>query len=115
MMDKSDAEIGAAEIEYPDSEIKLCFFHYMQAWERWMSAHKNNVALQYRMDIKTLLRSLKFSKTPDEYQQNETIFLDWLNAKNLQHVVAYYQDEWKPCKEKFSDAWYAPAGLVRDD
>jgi hypothetical protein len=43
MIDKSDTEIAAIKTVFPDSEIRICLFHVLQAWQRWMRASSNNV------------------------------------------------------------------------
>lgn len=43
MTDKSDALTGAIEIVFPDAEIRLCFFHVMQAWGRWLKRAENGI------------------------------------------------------------------------
>jgi hypothetical protein len=43
MIDKSDVEINAIKTVFTDAQIRICFFHVLQAWQRWMRAGKNNV------------------------------------------------------------------------
>jgi len=44
VIDKSDAEILAIrECDLSSAEIRLCFFHIMQAWQRWLKRSDNGV------------------------------------------------------------------------
>ena len=43
MSDKSDAIIGATEAVFPGIEIRICFFHVMQAMHRWLRKADNGV------------------------------------------------------------------------
>jgi len=43
MIDKSDTEINAIKAAFPDADIRICFFHVMQAWQRWLRTGKNHV------------------------------------------------------------------------
>ena len=40
MVDKQLAEQAALKQVFPDSEICLCDFHHLQAWERWFKTSK---------------------------------------------------------------------------
>ena len=43
MSDKSDAIIGAARSVFPAAEIRICYFHVMQAVHRWLRKADNGV------------------------------------------------------------------------
>ena len=43
MIDKADAEISAIKAAFPEAAIRICFFHVMQAWERWLKKTENGV------------------------------------------------------------------------
>jgi hypothetical protein len=43
MSDKSDAIIGAAHAVFPQAEIRICYFHVMQAVHRWLRKSDNGV------------------------------------------------------------------------
>ena len=40
MVDKQPAEQAELKQVFPDSEIYLCDFHHLQAWERWFRTSK---------------------------------------------------------------------------
>lgn len=43
MCDKSDAIIGAVRAVFGKAEIRICFFHVMQAVHRWLRKADNGV------------------------------------------------------------------------
>jgi len=43
MCDKSDAIITAALSVFPNAEVRLCYFHVMQAFGRWLKSATSGV------------------------------------------------------------------------
>ncbi len=48
MVDKAQAEITAIRTVFPNASIHLCYFHFAQAWERWLKDGKNGVTKRTR-------------------------------------------------------------------
>lgn len=43
MSDKSDAILGAISTVYPHAEARICYFHVMQAVQRWLKRADNGI------------------------------------------------------------------------
>ncbi|KAH8042069.1 hypothetical protein HPB51_020243 [Rhipicephalus microplus] len=44
MVDYSKAEISAIKQVFPESQISICDFHRLQAWQRWLRRKENNIS-----------------------------------------------------------------------
>ncbi|KAH8036901.1 hypothetical protein HPB51_006962 [Rhipicephalus microplus] len=44
MVDYSKAEISAIKQVFPESQISICAFHRLQAWQRWLRRKENNIS-----------------------------------------------------------------------
>lgn len=74
-------------------QIRICFFHLMQAWERWLKRSENKVLPESQKDVLTLVRQMKLSTTPQQYYG----LLDKLKAitakRKLPAVMKYYEKQ----------------------
>ncbi|PKY51012.1 hypothetical protein RhiirA4_467811 [Rhizophagus irregularis] len=117
MIDKSDTEILAINIFYKEQKVLifLCFFHYMQAWERWCRNSANGISLDVRPTVIAFVRKLKLVITIEGFSQLEQDFIKWiLTTNNLTKLLfSYYKKEWQSCqqlwannyKPKFDTGW----------
>ncbi|CAB4430372.1 unnamed protein product [Rhizophagus irregularis] len=115
MIDKSDTEILAINTFYKEHKVLifLCFFHYMQAWERWCRNSANEISLDARLTVIAFVRKLKLAITIEEYNQLEQDFIKWILVNNLTKLLSYYKKEWQSChqlwanvcKPKFATGW----------
>ncbi len=44
LVDKSDAEIKAIQAVFNDARVRLCYWHAIEAWRRWLVKGVNGVA-----------------------------------------------------------------------
>ncbi|XP_035685999.1 uncharacterized protein LOC118422494 [Branchiostoma floridae] len=78
MVDFCEAEIGALEEEFPDSEVLLCDFHREKAWVEWVRKRDHGVFDDQRT-VLCLLRNIAAATTHDEYNMR----VDQLKASNI--------------------------------
>jgi hypothetical protein len=63
VVDKDDAEIAAIRAVFGDTvEIRICYFHVMQASERWLRRRDNGVTDKDKVAIMNLFAELKFAQ-----------------------------------------------------
>ncbi|CAB4385810.1 unnamed protein product [Rhizophagus irregularis] len=97
IIDKSDTEILAINIFYKEQKVLifLCFFHYMQAWERWCRNSANRISLDVRPTVIAFVRKLKLVITIEGFNQLEQDFIKWiLTTNNLTKLLSYYKKSW---------------------
>ncbi|PKK75273.1 hypothetical protein RhiirC2_863342 [Rhizophagus irregularis] len=101
IIDKSDTEILAINIFYKEQKVLifLCFFHYMQAWERWCRNSANRISLDVRPTVIAFVRKLKLVITIEGFNQLEQDFIKWiLTTNNLTKLLSYYKKKLEDLK-----------------
>ncbi|KAI8516096.1 hypothetical protein Bbelb_069090 [Branchiostoma belcheri] len=109
MVDFCEAEIGALEAEFPESEVLLCDFHREKAWVEWVRKRENGVSHAQETLLK-LLRDVAAAATTEDYDEaisrlhesqlwgeNERLrsWLNnkWLRATCIKRWVHAFKDE----------------------
>ncbi|KAH8025013.1 hypothetical protein HPB51_002427 [Rhipicephalus microplus] len=102
MVDYSKAEISAIKQVFPESQISICDFHRLQAWQRWLRRKENNIsdpdeALRLMKHVASASNQHDFDKAVEvlvdsEYWKNERFrsYIEevWLSVKEL-WVMSY--------------------------
>ena len=83
-MDDSDAEIGAISKVFPNSMIRLCFWHLTEAWKRWLRANVNDPSI--RDEVSNTLRCIAHTPKPVELQTLWKALCSRLDGLKLEHV-----------------------------
>ncbi|XP_063068679.1 uncharacterized protein LOC134460150 [Engraulis encrasicolus] len=105
MVDKDYAEINALSSIFPESAILLCWYHVLQAVQRWLSKAESGVHgpsdLKTREDIMSFFYKLKACKTEAEYEASAKKFIDTF----VQHpaVCNYFRKHWEDLGHMWSD------------
>ncbi|XP_066303195.1 uncharacterized protein [Branchiostoma lanceolatum] len=93
MVDFCEAEIGALEAEFEDSEVLLCDFHREKAWVEWVRKKDHGVS-DVQETVLELLRDVASAATPEEYKQSLSRLHDssrWVQAFRDENLkVAIY-------------------------
>jgi hypothetical protein len=63
-MDKSDAIIAAVKAVFPEAEIRVCYFHVMQAWKRWLRKGESGITTGKRCAVTLWSRTLAVCAEP---------------------------------------------------
>ncbi|CAH1247472.1 CARF [Branchiostoma lanceolatum] len=109
MVDFCEAEIGALEAEFQDSEVLLCDFHREKAWVEWVRKKDHGVS-DVQDTVLELLRDVASAATLEEYEESLSRLHDssvwqeneklrtWLNNKWLKDTcprrwVQAFKDE----------------------
>jgi hypothetical protein len=79
-------------------EIRICFFHLMQAWERWLKRSENKVAKVHQEGILRIIRVMKQARDAATYQHHLDVLKKYTDCYSLQHVMKYFTDTWGECK-----------------
>lgn len=65
-MDNSDQEIEAVGNVWPDTHIRLCFWHLTEAWKRWLRQHVRDKEMH--VTISDALRCMACARRPSELE-----------------------------------------------
>ena len=92
MMDDDDKEMKAAGEAYgTEVDIRICAFHFMQAWDRYMRAKRNEVPEEHIAHITNLLRLLRLSPTVPIFEQREPQLLAYLEQAGCAKLISHYR------------------------
>jgi hypothetical protein len=94
-IDFSDIEINAIRKVFEDSvNIRICFFHVMQAWERWLKRSVNRVSEQQRVAISRMIRQMKLAPDLEQWQNAHEFLVDYLKAEDLEQGLVHLKRDW---------------------
>ena len=90
MIDKDQAEINAITLIFgEDIEIRICYFHVVQAVRRWIERRENHVPNELHARILVAFGDLKFARgVPTE---NTIYFLTCATAGGKGDLIAGYR------------------------
>ena len=101
MVDKQPAEQAALKVVFPNSEIYLCDFHHLQAWERRFKTSKFGLAT-HQDEGMALLHAVADSCTQAEYKQNlHALKNSYIWTKHGSTLSVYFQREWQGNEEVY--------------
>ena len=94
MVDKQPAEQAALKNVFPDSEIYLCDFHCLQAWDHRFKTSKFGLSA-HREEGMALLGSTADSCTQEEFEHNlRKLKSSHVQNKSRSTLLAYFKREW---------------------
>ncbi|XP_076125981.1 uncharacterized protein LOC143139222 isoform X1 [Alosa pseudoharengus] len=105
MVDKDYAEINALSSTFPESAILLCWYHVLQAVERWLSKTDSSVHGPSNVKIRDCIISffckLKACKTVAEYKATSEKFCH--EFKQYPAVCHYFKRHWEDIGHMWSN------------
>ncbi|KAH8040158.1 hypothetical protein HPB51_009536 [Rhipicephalus microplus] len=96
MVDYSKAEISAIKQVFPESQISICDFHRLQAWQRWLRRKENNIS-----DPDEALRLMKHvasASNQHDFDKAVEVLVDSEYWKN-ERFRSYFEEVWLSVKE----------------
>jgi hypothetical protein len=103
-MDKSFAEIGSVELEFPNARILLCHFHvikYLQekiqetTFGRSVRTAKDKRALmELRLNLKQNIRELVYAKSEADYEKARNYMALLIPADDENVFMEYFMKNW---------------------
>ncbi|KAH6926678.1 hypothetical protein HPB50_021193 [Hyalomma asiaticum] len=96
MVDYHKAEISAIKQVFPESQISICDFHRLQAWQRWLRRKENDVSDPD--EALRLMKRLASASNQDEFGKALEVLVaseHWKNAK----FRSYFEAVWLSVKE----------------
>ncbi|KAH8019709.1 hypothetical protein HPB51_021031 [Rhipicephalus microplus] len=96
MVDYSKAEISAIKQVFPESQISICDFHRLQAWQRWLRRKENNIS-----DPDEALRLIKHvasASNQHDFDKAVEVLVDSEYWKN-ERFHSYFEEVWLSVKE----------------
>lgn len=96
MVDYSKAEISAIKQVFPESQISICDFHRLQAWQRWLRRKENNIS-----DPDEALRLMKHvasASNQHDFDKAVEVLVDSEYWKN-NRFRSYFEEVWLSVKE----------------
>ena len=79
-MDDSDAELASVRAVYPNTHVRLCFFHLTEAWRRWLIKHVHDPELS--LNISDSMRCMAHVRAPAQLATlKESLLTRLTNAK----------------------------------
>ncbi|XP_049275674.1 uncharacterized protein LOC125756178 [Rhipicephalus sanguineus] len=96
MVDYSKAEISAIKQVFPESQISICDFHRLQAWQRWLRRKENDVSNPD--EALRLMKRLASASNQDEFDKAFEVLVTsehWKNDK----FRSYFEAVWLSVKE----------------
>ncbi|KAL3187165.1 hypothetical protein MRX96_025895 [Rhipicephalus microplus] len=96
MVDYSKAEISAIKQVFPGSQISICDFHRLQAWQRWLCRKENNIS-----DPDEALRLMKHvasASNQHDFDKAVEVLVDSEYWKN-ERFRSYFEEVWLSVKE----------------
>ncbi|XP_024656687.2 uncharacterized protein LOC112429801 isoform X2 [Maylandia zebra] len=97
MVDKDFAEINALQKVFPESAILLCWYHVLQAVNRWLSKSESGVHglsnTQKRNEIISFFCKLKACTSEDDFKATSAEFCQTFKQYPL--VCQYFQKHWE--------------------
>lgn len=103
MIDDSSAEMEGLHQTWPNSNIFLCIFHFLQSMWRWLLYKKHDIHMDDRQYLMALIRKLVYAKTESELLteyhnfENDSTVTKYKNFAS--HVKQYWarRKEWAVC------------------
>ncbi|KAL3197487.1 hypothetical protein MRX96_044889 [Rhipicephalus microplus] len=96
MVDYSKAEISVIKKVFPESQISICDFHRLQAWQRWLRRKENNIS-----DPDEALRLMKHvasSSNQHDFDKAVEVLVDSEYWKN-ERFRSYFEEVWLSVKK----------------
>ncbi|KAG9261345.1 hypothetical protein AMEX_G26360 [Astyanax mexicanus] len=105
MVDKDFAEINALSAVFPESSILLCWYHVLQAVNRWLSKTESGVQgdsnTQKRKEIISFFCKLKACSTVKHFKRTSAEFCK--TFKKYPSVCQYFLKNWNNIGTMWAD------------
>ncbi|KAH7965057.1 hypothetical protein HPB49_003105 [Dermacentor silvarum] len=98
MVDYSKAEISAIKQVFPESQISICDFHRLQAWQRWLRRKENNISDPD--EALRLMKHLASASNQDEFDKAFEVLVASEYWKN-ETFRSYFEAVWLSVKERW--------------
>lgn len=90
--------------------VRICFFHLMQAWKRWITSKRVNDS--QHETILSFIRRMKLACTDDKFMELHAAFVAYLEHEGMDHVQQYYDREWNGKKALWCDAYASHVSML---
>ncbi|PSC73813.1 SWIM zinc finger domain containing [Micractinium conductrix] len=96
VIDKSNTEIRAIKqsVLGRSAEIRICFFHIMQAWQRYLKRSEHGLTSEQQATILRLVRAVKLASTKKKYEKQMTQLQNLLKAEKATALLSSLKSEW---------------------
>ena len=99
MIDDSSAERDALHRLWPNSNIHMCIFHFLQSVWRWLLNNRNGIDSDERQALMNLVRNLVYAKTETELTTEHTNFKQNPLVMKYNNFSSYIEGYWVRRKE----------------
>ncbi|KAL3210506.1 hypothetical protein MRX96_037078 [Rhipicephalus microplus] len=96
MVDYSKAEISAIKQVFPQSQISICDFHRLQAWQRWLRRKENNISNPD--EALRLMKHVASASNQHDFDKAVEVLVDFEYWKN-ERFRSYIEEVWLSVKE----------------
>ncbi|KAH8038094.1 hypothetical protein HPB51_021651 [Rhipicephalus microplus] len=96
MVDYSKAEISAIKQVFPESQISICDFHRLLAWQRWLRRKENNIS-DPDEDLR-LMKHVARASNQHDFDKAVEVLVDSEYWKN-ERFRSYFEEVWLSVKE----------------
>ncbi len=87
--------VSSSSLFFSDCFVYLCDFHREQAWERWVSARKNDV-LPVKEEVLSMMRRVARANTPEKYYEALISFKENPQYVKNKHLARWFSTQWEP-------------------
>ena len=74
--DDCTAERAAIKNNWPNTELYLCIFHYLQSWWTWLWDRRSGIEKDDRPSILQLVKRMVFTRSQEELQEQYSMLTD---------------------------------------
>ncbi|KAL3204122.1 hypothetical protein MRX96_001103 [Rhipicephalus microplus] len=96
MVDYSKAQISAIKQVFPESQISICDFHRLQAWQRWLRRKENNISNPD--EALRLMKHVASASNQHDFDKVVEVLVDSEYWKN-ERFRSYFEEVWLSVKE----------------
>ncbi|KAL3229415.1 hypothetical protein MRX96_023600 [Rhipicephalus microplus] len=96
MVDYSKAEISTIKQVFPESQISICDFHRLQAWQRWLCRKENNISNPD--EALRLMKHVASASSQHDFDKAVEVLVDSEYWKN-NRFRSYFEEVWLSVKE----------------
>ena len=97
--DDSAAERTAIHNVWPETQLFLCIFHYLQSWWTWLWDSKQSIHKDHRPLIMQIIKTLVFTKSQEDLTKRYTAFMTRDDpesyVKLYPHLAKHLEIFWK--------------------
>lgn len=105
MVDFSTAEINAIEQQFPNSQVYICDFHRIQAWQRWSRTGKNGLTAGQQEAFLAMLQRVAYSRSKKQFEEALVTLRNSKVYRNNMKAKDYVEKVWMPCVKRWAHVY----------